>query len=258
MSIHFKLRGGIILLTYYGELCTKIYESDKSIATGKELEFYLSFIKDKNMKVLEPMCGNGRMLIPFMQNGVDIEGFDISEDMLKVCKEKAEKLNLKAVVSQERIEEYHSDKKYDLIMIPFGSFSLLPNNLVDISLQNMKNNLKEKGKFLLTVVQSGNETEDILDWIETNRKEIHDELIVEYRKVAYDEAQKLLNIKLKYEVVHDENVVETEIMDFPIRLYDLKEFENILIAIGFSQVGVHEIKDGYGEGNSFHVFECSV
>ncbi|HHT7239288.1 class I SAM-dependent methyltransferase [Bacillus mycoides] len=246
------------MLTYYGDLCTKIYESDKSIAAGKELEFYLSFIKDKNIKVLEPMCGNGRMLIPFIQNGVDIEGFDISEDMLKVCKEKAEKLNLKPVVSQGRIEEFHTDKKYDLIMIPIGSFSLLPDSLVENSLQNMKNNLKENGKLLLTVVQGGSETEQILDWIETNRKEINNELIVEYRKVSYDKVQKLLNIKLKYEVIHDEKIAETEIMDFPIRLYDLKEFENILIANGFSQIVVHEIKDGYGVGNSFHVFECSI
>ncbi|WP_439876179.1 class I SAM-dependent methyltransferase [Bacillus mycoides] len=246
------------MITYYGELCTKIYESDKSIASGKELDFYLSFAKDKNMTVLEPMCGNGRMLIPFIQNGVDIEGFDISEDMLKLCKEKAEKLNLKPVVSLGKIEEYHSDKKYDLIMIPIGSFSLLPDNLVEISLQNMKNNLKENGKLLLTIMQGGSETEQILDWIETNRKEINNELIVEYRKVSYDKAQKLLKIILKYEVVHDENIEETEIMDFPIRLYDLKEFENILIANGFSQIVVHEIKDGYGEGNSFHVFECSI
>ncbi|WP_242214676.1 bifunctional 2-polyprenyl-6-hydroxyphenol methylase/3-demethylubiquinol 3-O-methyltransferase UbiG [Bacillus cereus group sp. BfR-BA-01383] len=244
--------------TYYGELCTKIYESDKSMAAGKELDFYLSFAKDKNIKVLEPMCGNGRMLIPFMQNGVDIEGFDLSEDMLKMCKEKAEQLNLKPVVSQERIEKFHGNKKYDLIMIPIGSFSLLPDNLVDISLQNMKYNLKKNGKLLLTVVQAGSETEQILDWMETNRKEINDELIVEYRKVSYDEAQKLLYIKLKYEVIHDEKIAETEIMDFPIRLYDLKEFENILIANGFSQVVIHGIKDGYGEGNSFHVFECSI
>lgn len=258
MSTYFKLRGELQVLTYYGELCTKIYESDKSIASGKELDFYLSFAKDKNMTVLEPMCGNGRMLIPFMQNGVNIEGFDISKDMLKVCKDKAEKLNLKPVVSQGRIEKFHSDNKFDLIMIPIGSFSLLPDNLVDISLQNMKNNLKENGKLLLTVVQGGSETEQILDWIETNRKEINNELIVEYRKVSYDETKKLLNIILKYEVNHDEKIVETEIMDFPIRLYDLKEFENILITNGFSQIVIHEIKDGYGEGNAFHVFECSI
>lgn len=51
---------------------------------------------------------------------------------------------------------------------------------------------------LLTIVQGGSDTEQILDWIETNRKEINNELIVEYRKVSYDKAQKLLNIILKY------------------------------------------------------------
>jgi ubiquinone/menaquinone biosynthesis C-methylase UbiE len=76
----------MVLVDYYGELCTKVYESDKSLEGEKELAFYLSFVKDKTMKVLEPMCGNGRMLIPFMEKGVDIEGFDISEEMLKVCK----------------------------------------------------------------------------------------------------------------------------------------------------------------------------
>jgi hypothetical protein len=40
---------------YYGELCTKLYESSKSYSEGKELDFYLSFVKDENMKVLEPM-----------------------------------------------------------------------------------------------------------------------------------------------------------------------------------------------------------
>ena len=73
---------------YYGQLCTRVYESDKSFTNRKELEFYLSFVKDENMKVLEPMCGNGRMLIPFMQKGIDIEGFYISKEMLKACVKK--------------------------------------------------------------------------------------------------------------------------------------------------------------------------
>ena len=55
-------------MDYYGELCTKVYESGKSIAEGEELALYLSHVTE-GMKVLEPMCGNGRMLIPFMQRG---------------------------------------------------------------------------------------------------------------------------------------------------------------------------------------------
>jgi ubiquinone/menaquinone biosynthesis C-methylase UbiE len=135
------------MLEYYGELCTKMYESDKSFADGAELTFYISFVKDKNMKVLEPMCGNGRMLIPFMQKRIDIEGFDISEEMLRVCKEKGEKLNLKPIVFHDKIEKFKGDKKYDLIIIPFGSFSLLPDILVNDSLHNLKSVLKKMGNY---------------------------------------------------------------------------------------------------------------
>ncbi|WP_430701312.1 class I SAM-dependent methyltransferase [Paenibacillus tundrae] len=83
-----------------------MYEVDKSIAEGKELDFYLSFADREDIRVLEPMCGNGRMLIPFMQRGINIEGFDISEDMLKVCREKGNALNLIPQVFFHKIEEF--------------------------------------------------------------------------------------------------------------------------------------------------------
>jgi SAM-dependent methyltransferase len=244
------------MIDYYGELCAKVYESDKSLANGIELDFYLSFVKDKNMKVLEPMCGNGRMLIPFMQKDIAIEGFDVSEEMLKLCREKGEKLNLEPIVFQRKIEEYKSDKKYNLIIIPFGSFSLLPDRLVNESLQNMKSVLNEDGKLLLTIVTKTSEVEEFPEWIESNRKDFVNEVIVEYRKVHYDEKNKLLNIQLKYESVHDDKVEKTEVMDFPIRLYDLKEFEQVLMSNGFHNITIHHVMNGYGEGSSFHVFEC--
>ena len=243
---------------YYGELCTQIYEKDKSIADGKELEFFLSFVTDKKMKVLEPMCGNGRMLIPFMEKGIDIEGFDISEEMLRVCKLKAQKLNLKPTVSYGKIEEFKGDKNYDLIMIPFGSFSLLPDELVEDSLVNMKTILKEDGKLLLTVMTNTGTVEDIPDWIETNRHYLDKNEIVEYKKVNYDQASKMLNTKLKYQLVKDGQIEKSEIMDFPIRLYESGEFENILKTNGFNEVILHEVINGYGEGSSFHVFECVI
>lgn len=130
-----------------------LYEVDKSAANKKELEFYLSFVKGQNMKVLEPMCGSGRILIPFMQNGIDIEGFDISKEMLKACVEKAERLNLKPNVWYQDIENLKSSKNYDLIIIPFGSFSLLADDIAVKSLQNMKAVLKDDGKILLTIIK---------------------------------------------------------------------------------------------------------
>lgn len=241
---------------YYGELCTQIYEKDKSIADGKELEFFLSFVTDKKMKVLEPMCGNGRMLIPFMEKGIDIEGFDISEEMLRVCKLKCQNLNLNPNIYYGKIEEFKNGKNYDLILIPFGSFSLLPDELAKESLANMKTLLKDKGKLLLTVMTNTGTVKEIPDWIETNRHYVESKEIIEYKKVNYDRTSKMLNTKLKYQLVKDGQIEKSEIMDFPIRIYEPGEFDNILKNNGFDEIILHEVIDGYGEGSSFHVFEC--
>ncbi|MEN0642337.1 class I SAM-dependent methyltransferase [Alkalicoccobacillus gibsonii] len=242
---------------FYGELCTKMYEKEKSLADEKELEFYLSFVKNQEMKVLEPMCGNGRLLIPFLQKGINIEGFDISEEMLKVCKEKGETLKLNPNVYKKGIEEFETEKRYDLILIPFGSFSLLPDSIVNKSLQNLKNVLTTKGKLLLTIMEKGIEIEEVLDWKETNRITFTDETIVEYKKVTFNEHTDMVETELKYQSIQNNTVQRSEIMNFPIKLYNFKEFEKTLKANGFKDIHIHEVENGYGDGSSFQVFECS-
>ncbi len=241
---------------YYGELCTQMYETNKSIAGAKELEFYLSFVSDEKMKVLEPMCGNGRMLIPFMERGIDIEGFDISEEMLRLCKMKGQKLNLKPTVFYSKLEEFESTKSYDLIIIPFGSFSLLPDELVKASLTNMRAALNEDGKMLLTVMTNKGPIEGISDWIETNRQLVDNKEIIEYKKLYFDEKSNLLNTTLKYHLVVNGEITKEELMDFPVRLYEDGEFETILKTNGFEKFSLHEVTDGYDVGSSFQVFEC--
>lgn len=229
---------------------------DKSIASGKELDFYLSYVMDKNMKVLEPMCGNGRMLIPFMEKGIDIEGFDLSESMLELCIEKAEKLNLTPRVWNQKIEEFKSENQFDLIMIPVGSFSLLPDHLVDASLANMRSVLKDNGKFVLTIMVKDESIDEIQEWTQTIKETFVEETIIGYKKVKYDEENNILDMKLKYELYKDHQLLHTELMDFPIRMYELDEFKGILSRNGFQNIQIHEVKDGYGEGKTFYVYEC--
>ncbi len=78
------------------------------------------------------------------------------------------------------------------------------------------------------------------------------------RKVYYDEGNKLLSIKLKYQSIQGGQIEKTEIMDFSMRLYELEEFRNTLISNGFQNIVIHDIKDGYGKGSSFQVFECTI
>ena len=85
--------------------------------------------------------------------------------------------------SMEKIEKFKSDKKFDLVMIPFGSFSLLPDELVKDSLSNIRTALNEGGKILLTVMTNKSPVEEISDWIETNKQYVDNDEIVEYKKI---------------------------------------------------------------------------
>lgn len=77
------------------------------------------------MRVLEPMCGSGRILIPLAERGVHIEGFDMSESMLTACRVKLEQKGLTARVVLSDFVHFQPEGLYDFILIPAGSFSLL-------------------------------------------------------------------------------------------------------------------------------------
>ena len=66
---------------YYGGLCTEMYEILHEKAPQDELNFYLSYA-GKDKKILEPLCGSGRFLVPFMERGFDISGIDSSKGHL--------------------------------------------------------------------------------------------------------------------------------------------------------------------------------
>jgi hypothetical protein len=89
-------------------------------------------------------------------------------------------------------------------------------------------------------------------------KQFNDGTIVESKKVKFDAENKILHTKLKYELMQENMVIKTEIMDFPMRLYENGKFENTLKINGFQKVIIHEVMNGYGTGTSFNVYECTI
>lgn len=129
---------------YYGSLCTEMYEILHEQAPQDELDFYLSYA-EKGKKILEPLCGSGRFLIPFLERGFDIFGMDLSEEMLGKLKRKAPN----ARVMQADIISFTAEEKFDYIFIPSGSISLFTDMSVCKGiLQKMKELLAPGGKFV--------------------------------------------------------------------------------------------------------------
>jgi SAM-dependent methyltransferase len=99
--------------SFYGKLCSWFYEIDKPSSNEEELQFYLSYA-NKNMNILEPMCGSGRFLAVFIEKGFNIDGFDLSKEMFNRCVAKIEKIKNKNtnILHCCSFKNYSSNKKY--------------------------------------------------------------------------------------------------------------------------------------------------
>ena len=54
---------------------------------GPEIPYFQKFIEANGQPALDLACGTGRLLVPYLRAGLDVDGCDISSDMLALCRE---------------------------------------------------------------------------------------------------------------------------------------------------------------------------
>ena len=86
------------------------------------LDFYVSLAREANGPVLDIACGTGRILLPCLQAGVDIEGLDLFEPMLRTLRAKGAALGLSPRLHQADMSDFSLPRRYSLVMIPFNAF----------------------------------------------------------------------------------------------------------------------------------------
>lgn len=243
---------------YYGNLCTEMYEILHEKAPQDELDFYLSYAK-KEDKILEALCGSGRFLIPFMEQGFDIFGIDLSVAMLNKLKQKAPN----AKVFQADILEYSSKNRFDYIFISSGSVSLFTDiNLCRKILGKIKEMLTPEGKFVFAVDTVADKCSDDNDYkisVTTKTKEGFD--LILKNKNYFDEQSRTQFSPGIYELYNGTELLQSEYMDFQTHLYKFGEMERLLKEIGFTNVKTYSSfsKDVAADDNcEMFLFECSV
>jgi SAM-dependent methyltransferase len=86
------------------------------------LDFYVALAREANGPVLDVACGTGRILLPCLQAGVDIEGLDLFEPMLRTLRAKAAALGLSPRLHQADMSDFSLPRRFSLVMIPFNAF----------------------------------------------------------------------------------------------------------------------------------------
>jgi SAM-dependent methyltransferase len=86
------------------------------------LDFYVSLAKSATGPVLDIACGTGRILLPALSAGVDIEGLDLYEPMLNTLRAKAAALDLSPQLYQSDMRSFSLPRHFALAIIPFNAF----------------------------------------------------------------------------------------------------------------------------------------
>ena len=98
----------------------------------------------KYLNLLDAGCGNGKNMIYANNNGYISDGFDISKNLLSICKKK----NLN--VFYKDILNFKSSKKYDKILAIAVLHHLENEILQKIAIINLLNCLSDKGHLLVS------------------------------------------------------------------------------------------------------------
>ncbi len=110
----------------YGRLVTEVYELDKPIGHSfGDVEYYLAQLREVGGPVCEPAVGTGRILIPLLEAGLEVEGADTSPEMLAVCRQHCQERGLDPVLRQADMTTFARPGAYRAVIIPAGSIGLL-------------------------------------------------------------------------------------------------------------------------------------
>ncbi|MTG98862.1 MULTISPECIES: class I SAM-dependent methyltransferase [Myroides] len=225
------------LTNRYSTLASWVYHLDKPIGRSfGDIEFYSQRLQGISGKILEPATGNGRVLIPLLEQGFDISGFDASKEMLDYCKAEVQKRQLNPELAQERFEDFNLNSRYDAVILPAGSFQLITdvNIAIDV-LKRFKAVLNEKGKLIIDLsplsclseptmmARSWKVKDGILTLTET-REEVNF-------------LTQTTTSQLRYEYWSNEGSLKSSELDyFSLRFWGIKEFELALKHAGFTAI----------------------
>ncbi|QBJ98565.1 class I SAM-dependent methyltransferase [Rhodococcus sp. ABRD24] len=224
----------------YGPLATLAYELDKPIGTSfGDVEFYSSRLHGVTGRVLEPAVGTGRILIPLLEQGLSVRGYDTSATMLEQCRTNCARYGLTADVVEGDMTSYRDEHAYEAIVIPTGSFALLPDRDSALAaLEAMHGNLTPGGRLIVDIeppalrIDPGHDP--VRHWWRDG-----DLLTLSTWQKTVDPIAQRSTSWLRYELWEAGTLSRTELQIFSLLWFGMAEFTAMLRHAGFTEVSVH-------------------
>ncbi len=82
---------------------------------GEEAAYFRGLIETVGQPALDLGCGTGRLLLPYLQAGLDMDGCDYSKDMLAHCQERATREGLAPQLYHQALHDLDLPRRYRTI-----------------------------------------------------------------------------------------------------------------------------------------------
>jgi len=224
-----------------------------------ELAFYRGFVERDGQPALDLGCGTGRLLLPLLQTGLDLDGCDVSPDMLALCREQAARTGLSPSLYQQAFHELDLPRTYRTIYI-CDSFGIGGRREHDLeALRQCYHHLAPGGALVFSHELPYEAIAQWPFWLPERRKELPeawpdsgmrkraangDEIELRGRLVDLDPLEQRETRQMRALLRREGRLVAEEEHTFQATLYFRNELLLMLALTGFTDV---EVRAGYSE-----------
>jgi SAM-dependent methyltransferase len=83
---------------------------------GPEIEYFRRHIENAQ-PALDAGCGTGRLLVPWLRAGLDVDGCDISADMVAFCRERADREGFDPTLFVQPLHKLDPPRRYRSVVV---------------------------------------------------------------------------------------------------------------------------------------------
>ncbi len=221
---------------------------------GDEIGYFQRLIESCGQPALDLGCGTGRLLIPYLQAGLDVDGCDVSTDMLAHCERKVESLGLSARLYTQAMHELDLPRKYRTIIL-CGSFGLGGDRRQDLEgLARMHAHLEPGGVLAFDVFLPNAGARAWRSWLKDDRPELpapwpergdrkraadDSEIELKTRVVSFDPLEQIFTREMRAERWKDGELLAREEHMLESCIYFKSEIVLMLQHVGFGDIRVN-------------------
>jgi SAM-dependent methyltransferase len=222
---------------------------------GDDAEFFRRFVERTGGPALDVGCGAGRVLLPCIEAGLDVEGLDASADMLAECQRLAGERGVSPTLHCQPMHEMRLERRY-ASMFMCGAFGLGAGRREDLAtIARCFEHLEPGGVLAQDLYLPTNDKRTWGSWIEkpdmprnwpekSDRRALPDgtELDMQFRRTAFDPIAQSWRGEIRIRHLDGDNLLADEVHSLTGMLYFTGEVVTMLEATGFVDV---EVRAGF-------------